>query len=89
MSSTIASVCAAAMEKEGVLGVLCVDEEGLRLHSAGEVPEATAGAVAEMARDGRALVGSDAVVTVESPQGKALLSRCEGAVLALFMQPKA
>ena len=87
MSSTIASVCAAAMEKDGVLGVLCVDGQGLCLHSVGTVPDATAGAVAAIAAQGRALLGDDAVVTVESAQGRALLSRCEGATVALFMQP--
>ena len=85
--TTIASVCASAMEKEGVLGVLCVDGQGLSLHSVGVVPEATAGAVAALAAQGRALLGADAVVTIESPQGKALLSHCEGATLAMFMQP--
>ena len=74
------------MEKEGVLGVLCVDTQGLCLHSAGQVPDATAGAVAAIAAQGKALLGDDAVITVESPQGKALLSRCEGATVALFMQ---
>ena len=87
--STIASVCAAAMEKEDVLGVLCVDAQGLCLHSAGQVPDATAGAVAAMAAHSKTLFGSDAVVTVDSPQGKALLSQCEDATVAIFMQPTA
>ena len=89
MSSTIASVCAAAMDKEGVLGVMCVDGQGLCLHSVGKVPEATAGAVAAMTTHGQALLGADSVVTIESPQGKVLLSTCEGGTVALFMEPKA
>ena len=84
--STIAAACAAAMEKEGVIGVICVDAAGLCLHSAGAVPEASAGAVAELVAQGRALLGGDSVVTVESPQGKTLLSQCEGATIALFMK---
>ena len=86
--ATIAAACASAMEKEGVLGVMCVDGQGLCLHSAGAVPESSAGAVAELAARGRALLGSDAVVTVESAQGKTLLSNCEGATVALFMGAK-
>ena len=32
------SAAAAALEKPGVLGVLCVDKQGLCLHSEGSVP---------------------------------------------------
>lgn len=77
------------MDKEGVFGVTCVDAQGLCLHSVGKVPDATAGAVAAIAAQGKTLMGDDAVVTIESPQGKVLLSRCEGATVAMFMQPKA
>ena len=77
------------MDKEGVIGVMCVDGQGLALHSAGTVPDASAGAVAELSAKSSLLLGADAVVTVESPQGKAMLSRCEGATVAVFMQPKA
>ena len=76
------------MDKEGVLGVMAVDEQGMALHSVGKVPEATAGAVAAIAMHGKALSGADSVVTIESPQGKVLLSRCEGGTVALFMEPK-
>ena len=77
------------MQTEGVLGVMCVDAQGLCLHSEGSVPEASAGAVAAMAAQSCTLLGSDAVVTVESTQGKILLSRCEGATVAIFMVAKA
>jgi hypothetical protein len=77
------------MDKEGVVGVTCVDSQGLCLHSAGTVPAASAGAIAAMAAHSQSLLGTDAMVTLESPQGKVLLSRCEDATVAIFMQPKA
>jgi hypothetical protein len=87
--STLSTACAAAMQSEGVAGVMCVDSQGLCLHSEGKVPEASAGAIAAMTTQSSALLGSDAVVSVESPQGKILLSRCEGATVAIFMVAKA
>ena len=77
------------MQKEGVLGVLCVDSQGLCLASAGAVPEAQAGVVAALSAHSRALLGADAVATVESPQSKVVLTNCESAAVALFMQPSA
>lgn len=77
------------MQTEGVLGVMCVDPQGLCLHSEGKVSDSSSGAVAAMANQSRALLGGDAVVTVESSQGKILLSRCEGATVAIFMAAKA
>jgi len=87
--STLEAACIAAMSREGVLGVLCVDDNGLCLHAAGAVTEAAAGAVAASASSSIALMGcNNAVVTIESPQSKVLLSRSQGATLALFMQPR-
>lgn len=87
--ATLASACATALQSEGVVGVMCVDGHGLCLHSAGKVPEASGGAVAALAQQSQHLLGNDATVTVESPQGKIVLSRCEGASVAVFMQPTA
>ena len=86
---TLEAACATAMQKEGVVGVMCVDAQGLCLHSAGKVPDGSAGAVAAMATQSRALLGGDAMVTVESTTGKLLLSRCEGATVAIFCAAKA
>ena len=86
MSQPLATACATAMQKEGVVGVMCVDAHGLCLHSAGKVPfDASAGAVVAIAAQGKALLGDDAVVTLESPKGKIMLTRCEDATLALFL----
>ena len=85
MSQPLAVACAAAMQKEGVVGVMCVDASGLCLHSAGTVADASAGAVAAIAVQGKALLGDDAVVNIESPKGRIMLTRCEDATLALFM----
>uniref|UniRef100_A0A7S2I5N1 Late endosomal/lysosomal adaptor and MAPK and MTOR activator 5 n=1 Tax=Haptolina brevifila TaxID=156173 RepID=A0A7S2I5N1_9EUKA len=87
--SSFASTCAAALQKEGVIGAMCVDANGLALHSEGTVPEGCSGAVAELASQSFALVGDDAVVTAEAPKGKVLISRSEGVTIALFMQPAA
>ena len=88
MASPFAAAASAALEKPGVLGVLCVDKQGLSLHSEGSVAAGSAGAVAEIAKHALALAGDDAVVTVEGAQGKILLSRSEGVTTALFMEPK-
>ena len=77
------------MQKEGVIGVTCVDAHGLALHSEGTVPEGCSGAVASLASQGLALAGDEAVVTAEGPTGKVLISRSEGVTIALFMQHKA
>ena len=82
-------VCAQAMQNDGVLGVVCVDANGLVLHSEGAVPEGCGGAIACLASCSLKLVGDEAVVTSESPTGKVLISRSEGAIVGLFMQPKA
>lgn len=82
---SLAAVCEEAMQKEGVVGVMCVDTQGLCLHSVGAVPEGKAGAIAAMSAQHRALLGADAVATVESAQGKVLLSHCDDAAIALFM----
>ena len=81
---SLAQACNAALEKEGVVGVVAVDRQGLCLHSSGTVADGSAGAIAELAQQSRVLLGNDAVVTVESPQGKIMLSRCEDATVALF-----
>ena len=72
--SSLQAACATAMQTEGVLGVMCVDPQGLCLHSEGKVSDSSSGAVAAMANQSRALLGGDAVVTVESSQGKILLT---------------
>ena len=87
--SSLATVCDAAMEKDGVLGVMCVDGKGLYLHSAGAVPEAKSGVVAAISAQCLTLLGADAVATIESPQSKVLLTRCDEAAVALFMRPAA
>ena len=66
---SIAETCAVAMRTEGVVGVLCVDAQGLSLHSEGQVPDGCSGAVAEMGSRGFALVGDGGVVTAEGPMG--------------------
>ena len=85
---SFAETCAVAMRKDGVVGVLCVDGQGLCLHSEGQVPEGCNGSVAEMAARSLTLVGDGAVVTAEGPTGKVLISRCDGATIALFMSAK-
>ena len=82
------AVCADAMSKPGVTGVLCVDSQGLCLHSQGAVPDASSGAVAELAAHA-VLLGGDAstVIAVESAQRKVLVSRADGVTTAIFMQP--
>lgn len=93
MSSVTAALAAAAssaMSKPGVLGVACVDAQGLCVHEAGTVPKACSGSIAELAQHAFALVGADAVVTCDAAQGKVVLSRSEGGVvIALFMEPRA
>ena len=86
---SFAETCAIAMRKEGVLGVLCVDSQGLCLHSEGEVPDGCSGAVAEMALRSLTLAGDDAVVTVEAAERKVVISRSDSVTIALFMSPKA
>ena len=65
--SSMSAACAAAMQTEGVL-VMCVDTRGFvcTLRAAFEV---SAGAVAAIAAQAVRL-GSDAVVTMESPRAK-------------------
>mmetsp|Transcript_2006 Transcript_2006/g.3191 ORF Transcript_2006/g.3191 Transcript_2006/m.3191 type:complete len:88 (-) Transcript_2006:198-461(-) len=84
----LAEACATAMAKPGVLGVLCVDSQGLTLHSQGSVPESSSGSVAELAVHAQLLGGGDegAVVTVETAQRKVLVSRSDGVTTAIFMQ---
>ena len=77
------------MQKEGVIGAMCVDAHGLALHTEGAVPEGCSGTVAELASRSFALVGDDAVVTAEASKGKVHISRSEGVTIALFMQPAA
>ena len=86
--SAFAMACTTAMQKEGVAGVAIVDAQGLIVHTEGAVPDGVGGAVAEMAVRSLSLVGADAVVTVEAPSGKVIISRSEGATIALFMNPK-
>ena len=89
--SALESACAAAMAKPGVMGVLCVDSQGLCLHSQGAVPDSSSGAVAELVAHAALLGGGDAgtVVSVESSQRKVLVSRADGVTTAIFMQPSA
>ena len=77
------------MNTEGVLGVACVDAHGLVLHTEGTVPDNCGGSIAELATRSRALVGTEGVVTAESPSGKVVISQADGATIALFMQAKA
>ena len=85
---SFAETCATAMLKEGVVGVLCVDGQGLCLHSEGAVPDGCSGAVADMAARGLTLTGEGSVISAEGPGGKVLISRCDGATIALFMSAK-
>ena len=84
----MAAACADAMGKPGVTGVLCVDSQGLCLHSQGAVPDASSGSVAQLAQHAT-LLGGDAtsVVCVESAQRKVLISKSDGVTTAIFMQP--
>jgi hypothetical protein len=86
--SDFAAACATAMQKDGVIGVVCVDANGLVLHTEGTVPQNCGGSVAELASRGLVLAGDGAVVTAESPTGKLLVSRSEGVTIAMFMRPK-
>ncbi|KAL1520901.1 hypothetical protein AB1Y20_022462 [Prymnesium parvum] len=86
----LAAACAEAMSRPGVTGVLCVDTQGLCLHSQGAVPDASSGSVAELAQHA-ALLGGDpsTCVCVESAQRKVLISKSAGITTAIFMQPSA
>ena len=86
--AALEAAVADAMSKPGVTGVLCVDSQGLCLHSQGAVPDASSGSVAELAAHA-ALLGGDAgtVISVESAQRKVLVSRADGVTTAIFMQP--
>ena len=87
----LASACADAMSKPGVTGVLCVDSQGLCLHSQGAVPDASSGSIVELAQHAALVGGGDAstVVSVESAQRKVLISKSDGITTAIFMQPTA
>lgn len=86
----LAAACAEAMSREGVTGVLCVDSEGLCLHSQGAVPDASSGSVAELVQHASVLGGDSAtVVCVESAHRKVLVSKNAGVTTAVFMQPTA
>ena len=74
------------MRNPAVLGVVCVDKQGLCMHTSGTVPEAC-GSIAELALHAEKLVGDGAVVSLSSAQSKVVLSRSEAYVTALFMQP--
>jgi predicted regulator of Ras-like GTPase activity (Roadblock/LC7/MglB family) len=76
-----------ALEKPGVLGVMCVDKQGLCLHAEGSATTASAGAIAELSKHALALSGEGAVATVEGPQGKVVLARSDDVTTALFMEP--
>ena len=88
-NSGLKMVCDEAMQKPGVIGVACVDPQGLCLLTQGEIPDAVAGCIAELAAQAQLLCGGDdgAVVTVETPERKVLLSRSAGVTTALFMLP--
>ena len=81
------AACEEAMKNPAVTGVVCVDKQGLCMHSSGAVPEGTSGSVAELALHAEKLVGEGAVISLCSAQSKVVLSRSEGFVTALFMQP--
>ena len=80
------AACTEAMRQPGVIGVMCVDGQGLCLQSQGEVPEVS-GCVAEIASQAQLLCQGDAVVSVESAERKVLLSRVSGVTTAVFMRP--
>ena len=82
------AACTEAMRQPGVIGVMCVDGQGLCLQSQGEVPEVS-GCVAEIASQAQVLCQGDegAVVSVESAERKVLLSRVSGVTTAVFMRP--
>eukprot|EP00964_Phaeocystis_antarctica_P045631 scaffold26280_cov58-Phaeocystis_antarctica.AAC.6 len=82
------AACTEAMRQPGVIGVMCVDGQGLCLQSQGEVPEVS-GCVAEIVSQAQVLCQGDegAVVSVESAERKVLLSRVSGVTTAIFMRP--
>eukprot|EP00308_Calcidiscus_leptoporus_P012851 CAMPEP_0119357646 /NCGR_PEP_ID=MMETSP1334-20130426/5998_1 /TAXON_ID=127549 /ORGANISM="Calcidiscus leptoporus, Strain RCC1130" /LENGTH=225 /DNA_ID=CAMNT_0007371939 /DNA_START=39 /DNA_END=720 /DNA_ORIENTATION=+ len=90
MAASLATVCEEAMGKPGVVGVACVDEQGLCLSVQGDVPEAH-GSIAALTTHAALLCGSDlkAVVSIMCADRKVLLSRSEGITTAIFMQPAA
>ena len=86
-ASPLAAVCEEAMGKPDVVGVACVDEQGLCMHVHGDVPEAH-GSIAALTTHAALLCGgeSKAVVSIMCADRKVLLSRSEGITTAIFMQ---
>lgn len=84
------AACTEAMRQPGVIGVMCVDSQGLCLKSEGTVPE-VAGCLAAISMQAQVLCqGSEgATVSVESPERKVLLSRVGDVTTAIFMRPGA
>ena len=85
---TLATVCAEALASPGVVAVVCVDAQGLCLHSEGSVPGA-ASSISELAMHAQLLSNDpEALVQISSAQGRVVLRKAEsGIVTALFMQP--
>ena len=80
------TVCETAMQSPGVLGVMCVDIQGLCLASQGDVPQAS-GAIAELAAQASALCEDGAVICITGAMRKVMVSRSEGVTTAIFMEP--
>lgn len=87
--TALAAACADAMGKPGVTGILCVDSQGLCVHSQGAVPDASSGSVAALAQHAALLGGDSSSICVESAQRKVLISKSGGVTTAIFMQPSA
>ena len=83
---SFAAVLEEAMGKPGVVGVACVDEQGLCLHVQGDVPEAH-GSIAALSTHASLLCGAKAVVSIMCADQKVVLSRAEGITTAVFMKP--
>ena len=86
---SLETACSEALQQPGVVGVVCVDSQGLNLYSKGSVPDAS-GSVAQVVRAAEALCGGDgATVRIESAQRVVLVSKADGVTTALFMAPSA
>jgi len=85
----LVGVCETAMQSPGVLGVVCVDSNGLCLASQGEVPPATSGAIAELAAKASVLCEDGAVICITGASSKIMVSRADGVTTAIFMDPAA
>ena len=86
MSDSLDAACEEAMQQPGVVGVMCVDSNGLCLRSMGEV-QPRSGSIAEIVRHAEILnSGESSTVSISAAHQKIMLCRSEGVTVAMFMQ---